>query len=531
MLNAQDFAAWGRRIGLSDKAQSVVAHIRSSDPARRVGGGRSNVTGRYPSRKMGVTIQFESHRVELPAIIQLEHDDSVLEYFDQAPAIKLDYPSLDGRSLGVLHTPDFFVLRTHSAGWEECKTEEELARLSERNPNRYCRDSQSWICPPGRQYAERFGFYYQVRSSAGINWLFQRNIQFLEDYLRAAPQVSSPHRQQVLAQVAAQPACSLEGLFQATDGEVTRDEIYALIAIGEIFVDLLSSSLLEPEKVSVWLRKPPPQDLNAIGAAGGDPTLRAGDAVEWDSRGWTVLNAGINQISLLAEDGAIIEIPSDKFHERMQWKHIAVSAGSGDNNAPPVQRRLLQASEADLSDATRRYQVISQALRGEPHDDVAPRTLRRWAASYRAAQDELGCGYLGLLPKPNRGNPAKKLPKEAHSLMAEFIDKDYETLKQKTMYAAWSALKLNCDRQQIVAPATRHSLSLFIRALVRHRQKSVEASGLLTALSLSSGSWNNAHLAMETGLLRSVILITHRRMCGSFVLRLGACWDVPGFRC
>jgi hypothetical protein len=142
-------------------------------------------------------------------------------------------------------------------------------------------------------------------------------------------------------------------------------------------------------------------------AAAGCPNLRAGDAVEWDSRGWTVLNAGINQISLLAEDGAIIEIPSDKLRERMQWKHIEVSSGSGDNNAPPVQRRLLLASEADLSDATRRYQVISQALRGEPHEAVPPRTLRRWAAAYRAAQDELGCGYLGALPKPNRGNPAK----------------------------------------------------------------------------------------------------------------------------
>ncbi len=37
--------------------------------------------------------------------------------------------------------------------------------------------------------------------------------------------------------------------------------------------------------------------------------------------------------------------------------------------------------------------------------------------------------------------------------MMESIDKDYETLKQKTMYAAWSALKLECDRQQIIAPS------------------------------------------------------------------------------
>ena len=172
MLNEQDFAAWANRLKHSEPARSVVAHVRCSDPARRVGGGRSNVAGRYPSKKMGRTIQFESHRVELPAIFELEYDDSVLEYYDQAPSIKLDYCSADGKRLGVLHTPDFFVIRTDSAGWEECKTEEELTRLSERNPNRYCRDDQVWICPPGRQYADRLGLYYRVRSSAGINWHF-----------------------------------------------------------------------------------------------------------------------------------------------------------------------------------------------------------------------------------------------------------------------------------------------------------------------------------------------------------------------
>ena len=100
MLSEQDFAAWAKRIGLSDEALSVVAHVRCSDPARRVGGGRSNVTGRYPSKKMGVTIQFESHRVELPTVFELEHDDEVLEYYDQAPSIKLDYSSADGKHLG-----------------------------------------------------------------------------------------------------------------------------------------------------------------------------------------------------------------------------------------------------------------------------------------------------------------------------------------------------------------------------------------------------------------------------------------------
>ncbi len=86
---------------------------------------------------MGVTIQFESHRVELAGIYEMEHDDTVLEYFDQPPPIKLDYESTSGRRMGVLHTPDFFVIRQQEAGWEEWKTEEELHRLKAHNSNRY----------------------------------------------------------------------------------------------------------------------------------------------------------------------------------------------------------------------------------------------------------------------------------------------------------------------------------------------------------------------------------------------------------
>ena len=96
------------------------------------------MSGRYPSRKMGVTIQFESHRVELAGVYEMEHDAGVLEYFDQPPSIKLDYASAMGKRMGVLHTPDFFVIRDKDAGWEEWKTEEDLRRLAERNPNRYC---------------------------------------------------------------------------------------------------------------------------------------------------------------------------------------------------------------------------------------------------------------------------------------------------------------------------------------------------------------------------------------------------------
>ena len=50
--------------------------------------------------------------------------------------------------------------------------------------------------------------------------------------------------------------------------------------------------------------------------------------------------------------------------------------------------------------------------------------------------------------------------------MIEFIEKEYETLKQKTQYAVWSMFKLSCDRQKIPAPSDKtFSLATHQRAV------------------------------------------------------------------
>jgi putative transposase len=116
VLNEADFLGWCRRLALSETTQAAISEVRSRNPTRHVGGGRENVSGRYPSRKMGLTIQFESHRVELPLVYEMEHDPGVLEYYDQPPSIPLAYQAANGRRLSVMHTPDYFVLRQDSAG-------------------------------------------------------------------------------------------------------------------------------------------------------------------------------------------------------------------------------------------------------------------------------------------------------------------------------------------------------------------------------------------------------------------------------
>src|SRR5213594_3410654 len=111
MLASDGLISWFERVDIREPTRRIIQYIRLSPPSRRVGGGKSNVSGRYPSRKMGLTIQFESHRVELAGVYEMEHDAGVLEYFDQPPPIKLDYESAGGKRIGVFHTPDFFVIR------------------------------------------------------------------------------------------------------------------------------------------------------------------------------------------------------------------------------------------------------------------------------------------------------------------------------------------------------------------------------------------------------------------------------------
>lgn len=190
-----------RQLNVTESGRQLVQRIRTSDPARRVGGGRSNVCVRYPSRKMGFVVQAESHTVELSLVYELEHDPEVLEYYDQPEHLTLRYTSKNGKNLGISHTPDFLVVHRDRIEFVECKTEEDLAGLSEKIPNRYLKDEAGrWICPPGEEAASEFGLSYRVWSSSGIDWIFQDNIRFIEDYLRnECPDPSSAQTERVIS--------------------------------------------------------------------------------------------------------------------------------------------------------------------------------------------------------------------------------------------------------------------------------------------------------------------------------------------
>ncbi|MEA5603257.1 TnsA endonuclease N-terminal domain-containing protein [Nostoc sp. UHCC 0252] len=466
MLSKTEFDAWCCRLNLSSQTQNLIETIRSSEPSRRVGGGRKNVSGRYPSRKMGATIQFESHRVELPTIYEFEHDEEVLEFYDQPPSIKLDYQGKNGRNLGVLHTPDFFVIRSNYAGWEECKTEEELKKLAEKSPNRYFCDSEGgWRTPPGENYAQQFGLYYRLRVDTQINWVIQRNVIFLEDYFRAESlQLETTINAEIQQLVSNSPGISLTELLNYGT-QASADDIYALIASEQLYVDLSVAPLAEPERVCVFSDK---QTATAYGLMLKTTTsstlmsfsainLSPGTSISWDGKGLSIVHVGDTEVTLQDELEQLIQLKKTLFLNLVQQAKIK----SLEKSEPPDIKaesweQFYKASPEDQAEALRRYKVIEPYLKGNPpeNETVPERTIRHWKLKYLAAQQQYSCGYIGLLShRSAKGNRTRKLPEETLVLMEKFILDDYETLKQKKMWEVHGALVRVCEQQGAIAPS------------------------------------------------------------------------------
>src|SRR5713226_8970330 len=182
-LDGVALQAYFRRFGFPREARELLVHIRSSPPSRTPGARRGNMPVWYPSKKMQCIIKAESAKVEFAFLLEAEHDDEVVEFWDQPPPIELIYHDRRGHLQQPLHTADYFVFRYKSAGWEECKPVEKLIQFAQQHSKRYVLDEQGqWRCPPGEIFAAKYGLTYRVRASDQINWASQDNWLYLEDY-------------------------------------------------------------------------------------------------------------------------------------------------------------------------------------------------------------------------------------------------------------------------------------------------------------------------------------------------------------
>lgn len=463
MLTDAEFLLWGAKCGLSSDAIQKIDRIRKSEPARGVTPGLGTA-GRFPSRKMGHTVQFESHKNELPAIYVFEHDDRVLEYYDQPLKIKLNYVHSSGKNLGVLHISDFFLIKEDGGEWVECKMEEELIKLSFKQPNRYHKDENGvWRCPPGERYAAQFGLNYVVRSSAEIDWTFQFNIEFLGDYYRNVTSVRDASRQIIHQLVTKEPGVSIHRVINSSSTVITADDVFALIVEEEIFVDLRRTRLTETREVMLFSDRVSADAYDNIHRFANPadqlfvPTvdLVIGCKVVWDDATWKIANVGAAKITLLNAQEQMSDVPLAAFSELVRLGAIkGIKETELTTLQPAAMERYQTADSEMLERANQRKKILDEISHGDGTKVTqCKRTIKRWQNRAEQAKENFGVAYLGLIPKRRSGNGTPRLDPDSEALMIEVIERKYENIIQPSRRATYG-FYLNESDKKALDPAS-----------------------------------------------------------------------------
>lgn len=421
--------AYFRRLGFGRVTQELLTQIRSSPPSRTPGARRGNMPVWYPSKKMQCIIKAESAKVEFAFLLEAEHSDDVLEFWDQPPPIPLAYPDKRGRLQRPLHTADYFVFRHHDAGYEECKPLEQLTRLAQTQPNRYMQDSQgNWRCPPGEAFAAQHGLTYRVRASHQINWAAQDNWLYLEDYYQDLEKLAVPDADldRLWQIVDAHPGLSLADLRVAASG-VSSDWINIAIAQHALYIDLARHRLTDPWRAPVFrnrqISRAYPQSQVHNDEAATPLALR-------------------EKLSTLTEEG----------------------------------RELLErASDVDFATAIFRNRVIhpqyyaddEQRQQASARAAIPVRTKQHWQQLYREAETHYGSGFLGLLPHYHNCGGNRKIAAPVLSLIHEVLETDYDTVTQKPKRGAYGEY-LKRSEEQHLSPVSERT---FYTEVGRHKAK------------------------------------------------------------
>ncbi len=447
-LTDEEFRAWCQRNQLSLETAAYIQRIRESSPARKVRSGASNVSGRYPSVKMGFSIQFESQHVELWGIYTMERDDDVLEFYDQPTCIQLHYHARSGRKTSPWHTPDFLVIRRDGVGFEEWKPANALDKLAFRMPERYQRNrSGGWQCHPGEAAAKPLGLSYRVRTSAEYHPLYIQNLKFLQDFWTHPFPIDAELETQVLRSLEAYPGVSVAAFLDAHP-DLSVDVLWAMLTSQRIFTDLSAASLMSWDQVFLY---PSWEEMEAAKQSNipDSKALLLASRLIFDGRLWEAEVADATAI-LRPEVGAVFTLPYEHFQRLVELGQIK----QGDLATPSPLREtprevLSYAGPKALEAANRRWREILAYSRGEAIT-VTRRSVQNWMAAFRRAEAESGCGYLGLLDQvARRGNRTTRVPDASKRLLEEYLTTHYAVPQAKRAAAVYRLYCEECSKQQI----------------------------------------------------------------------------------
>lgn len=449
MMSENEFYEWANDIHLREPARQFLTWVRKSDPSRSVQGRRSNMRGPFASRKMGLSLGFESE-LELAFLSVDELDDDVLEVWSQPCEINITYTLATGRRHGNHYHPDLCVLYRDRVEFLECKYATEFQKLLVAEPHKYHVDPDgTYRMPPAEEAFAEYGLSFRVVTDRDLSPKRVRNMEYLADYFRPdTPPVPDDLAAVLVARVQLDPGIRLATLLDTLSSSEDVDHLYRLIATGVLVVDLDSVILSDHAVVPVF------SDVNYMAAYNlltpvqqvAEPkaqiVLESNQPLVWDGRLWTIQNVGDTALYLVSPDDGrqYIELALDQVERLIATGRIEPPATRESASPYEIVRK---ANPKSVHDALQRWKIIRSVIQEEVPVNTLNRNQQRWVHAYRKAERQGYAGFSGLLSNSHRrGNRNTRVSERTRALIDQCLTEHYLDKKQLNLSVVYDVFVL-----------------------------------------------------------------------------------------
>jgi hypothetical protein len=499
-------------------SQELRAYLQEAvkAPSRSVRSSPRSMSGRYPSKKVGMSIGHESGTLELPAVLDLENDPEVLFYLEQPPKIKLSYRRR-GRNRAYLYTPDLIAVRRDGIVLIECKRQNVVELRAAHDPEFFVLSDGRWSCPPAERAAAALGIVHQLWTEEHFNSVVLSNVAYLGSYLACDRDIPGydaalEHIHGTLACLARAP---IQSVIDKWPSVVTLDHIYLAITRGAVSIDWQASRIRDAQGCFLYRDEDTLRSYVACAQsadvkqqpAAAMVMIAAGASMRWDGQLWRIVTVGTSRV-LIECNGRSEQIPLEVLRSLAREGHL--EAAGDDARVPRGESRIdamiRRARRIDLETANRRLEQIRPYLENRraspPH-----RTLRRYLSQYKAAQATHGNGFLGLIPRGvNSGNRARRLMPAVVDLALEVANEHLLNPDNVRIKTGWGFLADRCAEKGLPTPSLKW-FSKFVREIPAYKmararggdkfayqlEPRVESTGLAQAMT-PARVWQRVHI-------------------------------------
>jgi putative transposase len=157
----------------------------------------------------------------------------------------------------------------------------------------------------------------------------------------------------------------------------TSDDVYALIATEQLYVDLSHTPLADPQPVQVFVDRAQATAYTTLSQSAwhlfpgsASSPLLPGTLLWWDGKPWRILNLGETAVTLLSLEKRLLDLTVEVFDDLLRQRKVTVATPLPDDSPPTEEQEILQhASPEELEIATYRYKLLGRAL---PEETVVP---------------------------------------------------------------------------------------------------------------------------------------------------------------